>query len=154
MLWMGEEYGEKAPFQFFSDHIDEEIATATREGRRREFAAFKQFGEEIPDPQAESTFLASKLTREGDPRIAELYAKLLDARRSLPAGDADAIDHDEQAHTLRVRRGDFELVCNFGDRPARLSCDGARVVLATHGDPRIDNRSIELDPLSGALIAP
>ena len=48
LLFMGEEYGEDAPFQFFSDHIDEEIAIATREGRRREFAAFAQFGQEIP----------------------------------------------------------------------------------------------------------
>ena len=52
MLFMGEEYGERAPFQFFTDHIDEEIAEATREGRRREFAAFAAFaGEEVPDPQ-------------------------------------------------------------------------------------------------------
>ena len=48
---MGEEYGELAPFQFFSSHIDAEIAEATREGRRREFAAFAQFGGEIPDPE-------------------------------------------------------------------------------------------------------
>ena len=41
MIFMGEEYGEPAPFQFFCDHIDEEIATATREGRRREFAALR-----------------------------------------------------------------------------------------------------------------
>ena len=53
MLFMGDEYGEPAPFQFFTDHIDEEIAIATREGRRREFAAFAPFaGEEVPDPQA------------------------------------------------------------------------------------------------------
>ena len=39
-------------------HIDEEIATATRDGRRREFAAFAEFaGEEVPDPQSEETFL-------------------------------------------------------------------------------------------------
>ena len=82
MLFMGEEYGENAPFQFFSDHIDEKIATATREGRRREFAAFAQFGEEIPDPQAESTMLASKLTRERDPELAKLYA---DADRGAQA---------------------------------------------------------------------
>ena len=41
MLFQGEEHGEHAPFQFFADHIDEEIAVATREGRRREFAAFE-----------------------------------------------------------------------------------------------------------------
>ena len=64
MLFMGEEYGERAPFQFFSDHIDERIATATRDGRRREFAAFAEFaGEEVPDPQDPATFERSKLTR-------------------------------------------------------------------------------------------
>ena len=62
MLFMGEEHGEAAPFQFFSDHIDEEIAAATREGRRREFAAFAAFaGEEVPDPQDPATFRRSKL---------------------------------------------------------------------------------------------
>ena len=42
MLFQGEEYGERAPFQFFSDHIDPEIANATREGRRREFAVLRR----------------------------------------------------------------------------------------------------------------
>ena len=67
MLFMGEEYGEPAPFQFFSDHIDEEIAVATRDGRRREFAAFAEFaGQAVPDPQDPATFERSKLTRERD----------------------------------------------------------------------------------------
>ena len=48
LLFMGEEYGELAPFQFFTDHIDEEIAEATREGRRREFASFASFGQRSP----------------------------------------------------------------------------------------------------------
>ena len=66
MLFQGDEHGEQAPFQFFSDHIDEDIATATREGRRREFAAFAEFrGREVPDPQDPATFEASKLTRSG-----------------------------------------------------------------------------------------
>ena len=94
MIFQGEEYGENAPFQFFSDHIDEEIATATREGRRREFAAFAEFrGREVPDPQDPATFEASKLTRTGEPAgLRDLYAELLRARRDLPPGDADAID--------------------------------------------------------------
>src|SRR5439155_21289193 len=37
LLFMGEEYGEQSPFQFFTDHIDPEIAEATRAGREREF---------------------------------------------------------------------------------------------------------------------
>ena len=51
LLFQGEEYGESAPFQFFTDHIDPFIADATREGRRREFARFAGFSGEVPDPQ-------------------------------------------------------------------------------------------------------
>src|SRR5215208_6931474 len=65
LLFMGEEYDESRPFQFFTDHIDDFIANATREGRKKEFATFSAFsGEEVPDPQARSTFEASVL----DPR--------------------------------------------------------------------------------------
>src|SRR5918998_2216041 len=81
MIFQGEEYGERGPFLFFSDHIDEEIATATREGRRREFAAFAAFGEDVPDPQDPATFAASKLTREGAPAgLRDLYRRLLEVR--------------------------------------------------------------------------
>jgi maltooligosyltrehalose trehalohydrolase len=152
MLFMGEEYGEDAPFQFFSDHIDEEIATATREGRRREFAAFKQFGQEIPDPQAASTFEASKLTRSGDPALAQLYRELIAARRELPPGGADEIDFDEEARWLRVRRGDYELVANFSEESGRVPCRGSRLALATHADVRVDDGHAELAARSGALL--
>jgi maltooligosyltrehalose trehalohydrolase len=153
LLFMGEEYGERAPFQFFSDHIDKKIANATREGRRREFADFAQFGEEIPDPQSAATFEASKLTRERDPEIARLYAELLAARRRLPTGDADEIAFDEDSRWLRVRRGAFELVCNFADRPSRVPCADGEVELATHGEPQVLDGQIELEPFAGALIA-
>ena len=126
MLFQGEEYGERAPFQFFSDHIDPEIADATREGRRREFASFAEFsGAEVPDPQAPETFENSKLTREGEPEgLRELHAELLRIRRELlPAGDVDAIDYDERAGWLAVRRGECTLLANFarivGARAAR-----------------------------------
>jgi maltooligosyltrehalose trehalohydrolase len=153
MLFMGEEYGEGAPFQFFTDHIHKRIATATREGRRREFKAFAQFGEEIPDPQAESTFLASKLTRAGDPAIAALYERLIAARRDLPPG-VDDVELDEDRRWLRVVRGPYELACNFSERPTVVPAAGRSVVLATHADPRPRSGGIELAPLSGALIAP
>ncbi len=152
MLFMGEEYGERAPFQFFSDHIDRDIADATRDGRRREFAAFAEFGEEIPDPQSPATFEASKLTRERDPAIEQLYADLLRARRRLPPGDAELVDFDEHGRWLRVRRGSFELVCNFADRPARVPCRAGKVELATHGETRVDEGQVELQAFAGALI--
>jgi maltooligosyltrehalose trehalohydrolase len=154
MLFMGEEYGERAPFRFFSDHIDEKIATATREGRRHEFAAFAQFGEEIPDPQSRGTFEASKLTRERDPELARLYEQLLAARRRMPDGEVSAIKWDDAARWLRVLREPFELVCNFSGAPALVPCRGSQVILATHGGPRAGQEGIKLEPLSGALIAP
>ncbi len=154
MLFMGEEYGEQAPFQFFTDHIDEDIAVATREGRRREFAAFADHaGEEVPDPQAQETFARSKLTRRGDPALADLYARLLRARRELPAGrEADAVDCDPAVPWLRARRGDAVLAANFGEREAALPAGGAsEVVLSTH-DARLDGDMVVLPARAGALL--
>jgi maltooligosyltrehalose trehalohydrolase len=153
MLFQGEEHGEHAPFQFFSDHIDEEIANATREGRRREFAAFSAFaGREVPDPQDPATFEASKLTRTGEPAgLREFYAALLRARAELPHGDADAIEHDEAAGWLKVRRGPFELLMNFGTAPADVPTDRFEVLLATAG-ARPGDGAVALDPRSGALV--
>jgi maltooligosyltrehalose trehalohydrolase len=151
MLFMGEEYGERQPFQFFSDHIDEKIATATREGRRREFAAFAQFGEEIPDPQAEETFLRSKLSWEADPAIGALYAELLSARRELPKRDADSIEFDEDANWLRVVRGEYELVCNFAESSARIPVRATEVRVAAPS-ALIEDGTVVLDPLAGALL--
>jgi maltooligosyltrehalose trehalohydrolase len=155
MLFMGEEYGEIAPFQFFTDHIDEEIAVATREGRRREFSAFAEFsGEEVPDPQDAATFERSKLTRHGNESLRDLYERLLRVRRELPAGeDADAIDHDAGVPWLRVRRGRHTLVCNFADGQAAVPVDGAfEVVIATHDGARLENGRVHLPPRAGALL--
>ncbi|HEY3725945.1 MAG TPA: malto-oligosyltrehalose trehalohydrolase [Solirubrobacteraceae bacterium] len=152
-LFMGEEYAEPAPFQFFSDHIDEEIAVATREGRRREFASFAQFsGREIPDPEAIETFERSKLTRRRDPEIADLYAALIAARSRLPGGDADRIDFDEDARWLRVRRGAFELVCNFSSQALELACEAEQLELATGAEADLAAGYLRLPPMSGALI--
>ena len=126
---------------------------ATREGRRREFAAFAQFGEEVPDPQDAATFERSKLTWERDPELAALYAELLRARRRLPPGDAEEIEFDEDARWLRVRRGDFELVCNFADgrRPYRARIRGRS--LRRTAEPRVEDGHVALGPLAGALVA-
>jgi maltooligosyltrehalose trehalohydrolase len=117
LLFMGEEYLETAPFQFFTDHIDPVIAEATREGRRREFADFASFsGEEVPDPQALETFLRSKLDpREPDP----LYRELLALRRELPRElEAEA---DDEGKILRLRRGEATLVADFANRHVEFS---------------------------------
>jgi maltooligosyltrehalose trehalohydrolase len=154
MLFQGEEHGERAPFRFFSDHIDEEIAVATREGRRREFAAFAEFaGEEVPDPQDPATFEASKVTREGEPAgLDALYARLLELRRELPPGDADAIDFDEHAGWLRVDRGPFTLLANFAQADVHVPVERTvELRVATHR-ATLEPGFVILPPLSGALI--
>jgi maltooligosyltrehalose trehalohydrolase len=60
MLFMGEEYGEDQPFQYFVHHGDPDLVKAVQEGRKREFDSFKWMGE-VPDPQSEKTFLDSTL---------------------------------------------------------------------------------------------
>jgi maltooligosyltrehalose trehalohydrolase len=153
MLFMGEEYGERHPFQFFSDHIDEEIAVATREGRRREFAAFAQFAaEEVPDPQDPATFERSKLSREGEPpALRDLYARLLAARRELGVAEAGRIEFDEHQGWLKVRRGEHVLLMNFSQRPVHVPVDAPlEVLLATH-HATVEPGHVVLPPLSGAL---
>jgi maltooligosyltrehalose trehalohydrolase len=59
LLFMGEEYGETAPFLYFIDHGDPELIEAVRQGRKKEFAAFGWT--DIPDPYDQETFDRSKL---------------------------------------------------------------------------------------------
>jgi maltooligosyltrehalose trehalohydrolase len=151
LLFMGEEYGEPAPFQFFSDHIDEEIAQATRKGRREEFASFAEFGGQIPDPQDPETFRRSKLTRDRDPAIANLYRHLLRLRMEIPPGDPNRIEFDEQARWLRVARAPFELLCNFGAQPVRLPCEKQTLVTSTNDQNSLRGGRVELAPRSGAV---
>jgi maltooligosyltrehalose trehalohydrolase len=119
LLFMGEEYGETAPFQFFTDHDDPAIAEATREGRKREFAKFSAFAGEVPDPQDPATFLRSKLHREaGDDELRAFYRELITLRRILPP-EVD-VDADERRRVLRVRRGGRELLADFANLTAEI----------------------------------
>ncbi len=151
LLFMGEEHGEPAPFQFFTDHIDRRIAAATREGRRREFARFAAFaGEAVPDPQDPETFARSRLTWREDARLRALYVDLLRVRREV-RGEAECA-LDEAARWLRVRRGAHELACNFARAARRVPVDGDTLVLATHPDVRLEEGAALLPPLAGALV--
>ena len=65
MLFMGEEYAARTPFLFFCD-FGPELAEAVTRGRRAEFGKFDGFQDpsaqaSIPDPNAHSTYAASKL---------------------------------------------------------------------------------------------
>lgn len=89
LLFMGEEYGEIAPFLYFVSHGDPSLVEAVRAGRKKEFAAFSWKGEP-PDPQSETTFARSRLDHtlrsQGKHRVLEsLYRELLHLRKTLPA---------------------------------------------------------------------
>jgi len=91
MLFMGEEFAASSPFLYFCD-FQPPLSNAITEGRRREFASFARFRDEkaraaIPDPNAESTFTASKLRWEevaapGHRDWHTLYSDLLELRRT------------------------------------------------------------------------
>lgn len=88
LLFMGEEWAEPNPFQYFVSHTDEELAEAVRKGRKREFAAFHLEGE-APDPVAVSTFEESKLQWElihqpPHRTILQYYRKWIALRKALP----------------------------------------------------------------------
>jgi maltooligosyltrehalose trehalohydrolase len=107
LVFMGEEYGETRPFQFFTDHIDPTIADATREGRRKEFESFTGFASEVPDPQDVATFLRSKLERRP---VEDWFRHAIELRRSLP----DELDVEQlDDHTLRLHRGRHSLTVDF-----------------------------------------
>jgi maltooligosyltrehalose trehalohydrolase len=89
LLFMGEEYGETAPFLYFVDHSDPALVEAVRRGRRAEFASFA-WGEDIPDPQDPTTFERSRiqLGSPRDPRQAAMLRwtrRLIDLRTAIPS---------------------------------------------------------------------
>jgi maltooligosyltrehalose trehalohydrolase len=89
MLFMGEEYGEKNPFQYFISHGDNTLVDLVRKGRQEEFSYFKWKGE-VPDPHAENTFEACMLSWavETSPEAQALfhfYKHLIQFRKTRPA---------------------------------------------------------------------
>ncbi len=112
LLFMGEEYGETAPFPFFIDHDDPDLVEAVRRGRREEFAAFDGGGEPL-DPYAEETYRRAILDRsaarsECGRRLWAFYRELIMWRHRLPDADsAEARDAHtgEEGRWLTVLRG-------------------------------------------------
>lgn len=88
LLFMGEEYGEINPFQYFVSHTDESLVAAVRKGRKEEFAAFQEDGA-VPDPQSADTFEQSKLqwnllAEDKHQMLFRYYKTLIGLRKSHP----------------------------------------------------------------------
>ena len=113
LLFMGEEYGETAPFLYFISHSDPRLIEGVREGRKREFEAFN-WRQEAPDPHDTRTFMQSVLNRDmgnkGNNKVLlEFYRELIRLRKSIPAiarPDKDCLDAwaDEEKKVVFMRR--------------------------------------------------
>ncbi|MBI3326073.1 MAG: malto-oligosyltrehalose trehalohydrolase [Nitrospinae bacterium] len=130
LLFMGEEYAEKAPFQYFISHSDPLLVEAVRRGRREAFAPFQWQGEP-PDLQDEATFvrcaLDHDLRHQRQHRVLwEFYRELIRLRKMLAPlarlskESMEAVGYDKEK-VLFVRRwsGDDQgfMVFHFGDAP-------------------------------------
>jgi maltooligosyltrehalose trehalohydrolase len=134
LLFMGEEYGETAPFLYFVSHNDGDLIEAVRRGRREEFAAFGWPGAP-PDPQAESTFARSKIdwrlrTAPRHSTLWQFHRELIRARRRLRAlagenTESLGVVSREEEKTLAIVRGrganQTLAVFHFGDRAAYVA---------------------------------
>ncbi|WP_018600161.1 malto-oligosyltrehalose trehalohydrolase [Mycobacterium sp. 155] len=160
MLFMGEEWGSSSPFQFFSSHPEPELARATAEGRKAEFAEHGWDADEIPDPQDPATFKRSKLNwdeiDEGDHgRLRRLYHDLIGLRHS-EADLADPwLDHlhiqfDERQRWIVLLRGTLAIACNLGEAAASVPVTGD-VVLAW-GEPAVGPDATTLAGHSFAIL--
>jgi maltooligosyltrehalose trehalohydrolase len=158
MLFQGEEWGAKQPFQYFTQHQDERLSRSVSEGRKREFVAFGWNPGEIPDPQDPATFSRCKLAWEDqDTEILEWHQKLIELRRSTPAlsdcrRDKVETTFDEAAQWLRIQRGPVSVVVNLGE-PHVTFIDAADLLLQSDASITLVNGRLQLPRDSVAIVS-
>jgi maltooligosyltrehalose trehalohydrolase len=147
MLFMGEEYGELAPFPYFVDHSDPDLIEAVRRGREREFSGADWSGG-VADPADPATFESAVLDvtlTEHEPHRSRLamYTELIGLRRERPIlTDPDAQQHvsfvDDAVFVVRSLPGTTaSLVFNFcGDGFEHPAPDPADDVVFDSNDER------------------
>ncbi|MFC5270203.1 malto-oligosyltrehalose trehalohydrolase [Adhaeribacter terreus] len=137
MLFMGEEYGEKNPFQYFISHSDKELVEAVRNGRKEEFKSFKWAGE-VPDPQSETTFKNSMLSWQYEQSEAnelhKFYRRVIELRKTHPVfsqPDKNNLktEADEATNILKIERWNNEITTlayyHFGKKPTEIKLENA-----------------------------
>jgi maltooligosyltrehalose trehalohydrolase len=141
MLFMGEEYAEENPFLFFTDYIDPKLKQSVSEGRKKEFADFGW--EDLPDPEDDGSFHASRLTPREKWRLRQqqtfhFYRDLIKLRKEHPAlqkPDKAALEIDadpEQRLVVLKRCGGGQRVIayvNLGAKAATLKPAPGQVIL-------------------------
>ncbi len=134
LIFMGEEYGEEAPFNYFMSFFDEHLIESVRQGRCREFASFGWKGQP-PDPWDRQTFLFSKLNwhkrHEGKHGALLLfYRKLFELRKTVPAlanlnRDGMAVEIKDSVIIVKRSWQDSAvyMLMNFGIQPVVVNSD-------------------------------
>ncbi len=144
LLFMGEEYGESAPFPYFIDHHDPQLVQAVRDGRAQEWA-FSQ--EVLPDPADPNTFLSARLSTRRDTPLAHWYQMLLAVRHkyltpSLMSG-ARITATVEAPHpmiqlTWALPEATLEVLLNFSSESlAHSQGESSRVLINSETPERI-----------------
>jgi maltooligosyltrehalose trehalohydrolase len=163
MLFQGEEWGASAPFFYFTDYQEPELAKAVREGRCKEFAAFGWKPEETADPQARETFEKSKLnwpeiSRAPHAEILDWHKKLIRLRRDesdLNDGQLKSVraHFDEEKRWLLVERGAISVACNFANHSQTIPLQAGKrqTLLASESKINADNDNAILPPESVAI---
>jgi len=160
MLFMGEEWGASSPFQFFSSHPEPELARATAEGRKAEFAEHGWDADEVPDPQDPLTFERSKLAWDeidaGEhARLHDVYRGLIALRRAEPDFadpwlDHLGVDYDEDQRWIVLRRGAFAVACNLGTEAVSVPVTGE--VVSASDEPAVGAEGARLVGHSFAIL--
>ena len=164
MLFQGEEWAASTPFQYFTDHEDQELAKLVSEGRKKEFAAFGWDPEDIPDPQDESTVENSKLkwdelTESKHADMLDWYKKLISLRKThteLSDGRLDRveIDFDEEDRWFSMQRGGVVLVFTLDEEGYSAGLeDGVELLLASDSSITIEDGQLTLPGVGVALLS-
>jgi len=166
LLFMGEEYGETRPFQYFTSHLDAALIEAVRKGRRDEFAAFGWAGH-VPDPQENATFVRSRpdfSLADAEPHrtLRKLYKTLMSTRKRLGiTGVKPEVECDPDRKTLTLTYGKpsepASVVFYFGGEHALLPMPkgGRTGQIAIHSAERIwlGQQSIQIQSGEGSFPA-
>lgn len=162
MLFMGEEFAASTPFLYFADHEDEEMRRLVAEGRKREFSEFGLW-DEVPDPEAESTWRSSQLNWDevDKGQHAEMLAwvkSLIHLRRSTVALNDGSMLHlrvstDDARQTLVMQRDEVRVLLNLGRESQTFDLlPGEGLLLASSAGVQIQQGRLQLPVLSLAVM--